>query len=829
MKKLFLTLIVGTTVMTAGAETYLVRSGNTEGTQIPTEWGWNERMTVSEPIEDETAPFGKYWRYTAEGGGWSIYGDVNKQTEFDVTLLKHSNMYLVFNARCATDVSTWAVKWENQTQGKAHEVVFDLTRDGQWHEVKINLKETYPDAYNALTTGDKLFVFMLVAKNSAGGDVVNGDCIDVADVHYETIGEETEDPVNPDPVDPTIEGNTWYGHIDNDGIGNRPISVDYSLTANANGSATINASFSGNDAYNTFNPEFWYEGTLTNMTKGEDGTFTGTVAGPFKKGQALPAARFRIVVDGGVIENGTMMFSYNFDDANEKPVVTLAPALTASAEEITSDSAKIAYTVSLPAALTGAEVTVYMDNEIATASPIQLSGLEAKTEYAHTLKAVATLDGNTYEGKDVEVKFTTLRNGAQPYVWHAIADGVIGNAYLIGEDPNTDRRDIAVSFPATVTYNTDETISVEVAFKGDAAKIAGLVPKMTVSSNDYKFEYRDMAAKGEGVYSITTDTKYPMDHNIGWLFVQFAYDGGATTVNINGYSTGLENDKVSYGEPKEIRLTHNAKYLKVGDSFKVSALVVDENNHYLLDNKVAITVDGSSLFFENDTVTAIATGESILKATSGELSSEEPITVWASQSANMLTPGSFCSDGTNPANAFDDNEGTLLEWGIADTEEHYLYIDYGQEFLIEAIHLVWEGASAQEFTVTLTNNRPAEFDQNAPQGIRAAADEETSEDKVFEFKDQPGMQTVRNSFSTGGAKARYMLINTHKASTGYGIKLFEARVQGSVNDPNSVSAIEDENAPVEYFTVSGVRLNGTPESGLYIRRQGQTVTKVLVK
>lgn len=46
---------------------------------------------------------------------------------------------------------------------------------------------------------------------------------------------------------------------------------------------------------------------------------------------------------------------------------------------------------------------------------------------------------------------------------------------------------------------------------------------------------------------------------------------------------------------------------------------------------------------------------------------------------------------------------------------------------------------------------------------------------------------------------------------------------------NIVSAIEDENVPVEYFTVSGVRVNGTPESGLYIRRQGQTVTKVLVK
>lgn len=39
---------------------------------------------------------------------------------------------------------------------------------------------------------------------------------------------------------------------------------------------------------------------------------------------------------------------------------------------------------------------------------------------------------------------------------------------------------------------------------------------------------------------------------------------------------------------------------------------------------------------------------------------------------------------------------------------------------------------------------------------------------------------------------------------------------------------EDSNAPVEYFNLQGVRV-ANPESGLYIRRQGNKVTKVLVK
>lgn len=51
------------------------------------------------------------------------------------------------------------------------------------------------------------------------------------------------------------------------------------------------------------------------------------------------------------------------------------------------------------------------------------------------------------------------------------------------------------------------------------------------------------------------------------------------------------------------------------------------------------------------------------------------------------------------------------------------------------------------------------------------------------------------------------------------------------NEPET-SGIEnisiDENAPVEYFNLQGVRVDN-PANGLYIRRQGNTATKVLVK
>jgi hypothetical protein len=40
--------------------------------------------------------------------------------------------------------------------------------------------------------------------------------------------------------------------------------------------------------------------------------------------------------------------------------------------------------------------------------------------------------------------------------------------------------------------------------------------------------------------------------------------------------------------------------------------------------------------------------------------------------------------------------------------------------------------------------------------------------------------------------------------------------------------VDNSNAPVEYFNLQGVRV-ANPTSGLYIRRQGTTTAKVLVK
>jgi hypothetical protein len=55
-------------------------------------------------------------------------------------------------------------------------------------------------------------------------------------------------------------------------------------------------------------------------------------------------------------------------------------------------------------------------------------------------------------------------------------------------------------------------------------------------------------------------------------------------------------------------------------------------------------------------------------------------------------------------------------------------------------------------------------------------------------------------------------------------------VQVQVPSSSAVNSIvvDSENAPVEYYNLQGVRVVN-PQNGLYIKRQGNKATKVLVK
>lgn len=71
----------------------------------------------------------------------------------------------------------------------------------------------------------------------------------------------------------------------------------------------------------------------------------------------------------------------------------------------------------------------------------------------------------------------------------------------------------------------------------------------------------------------------------------------------------------------------------------------------------------------------------------------------------------------------------------------------------------------------------------------------------------------------------YVVTNTYIPAD---IKVF-VTTDNAVSGIESVEAETAADAPVEYYTISGIRVNGTPEPGIYIRRQGEKVAKVAVK
>lgn len=83
-----------------------------------------------------------------------------------------------------------------------------------------------------------------------------------------------------------------------------------------------------------------------------------------------------------------------------------------------------------------------------------------------------------------------------------------------------------------------------------------------------------------------------------------------------------------------------------------------------------------------------------------------------------------------------------------------------------------------------------------------------------------------------GVQRTIRLVNYMKNSPLYvhGIRVLQYTDNGNPFTPGSgVAGIEaDENAPVEFFNMQGVKVSGD-EPGLYIRRQGSKTTKVVVK
>lgn len=86
---------------------------------------------------------------------------------------------------------------------------------------------------------------------------------------------------------------------------------------------------------------------------------------------------------------------------------------------------------------------------------------------------------------------------------------------------------------------------------------------------------------------------------------------------------------------------------------------------------------------------------------------------------------------------------------------------------------------------------------------------------------------MRNNYTIEGVEAGTYnvtgVVAIYSGKPQFNVTGYEKAVDTGIAD-----IVVDENAPVEYFNLQGIRVEN-PENGLYIRRQGNKVTKVIVK
>lgn len=598
-------------------------------------------------------------------------------------------------------------------------------------------------------------------------------------------------------------GNKWYGNAEWTS-GNLTVTFNYTLTALENNHLQVDATIEGLDkvpGLAVLQMQIGVGG-WTNAVKNEDGSYTWvSLDNPtFELGNTVAPLHFYFPYESGGVVNQAID-GYKFGAANEKPVKEILPKLTAKAQNITANSAEIAYEVTLPEELTGATVKVYLNDAEATASPIALTDLTPSTDYSYTMKAVATKDGQDYTGKEVKVEFKTNRDATAAKVWHTIKDGFINNAYLAGEDPATSRRSIPVSIETAISYNVDGTVTIQ-AVPHCQGNIVGLVWKANVCVQGH--DKIEMMTNVDGKFTYTTAATFDEDAQL-YVYYFPAYDGGDTRLDVYGYQTGLENDAVAYGEPASIEMSGVPATMIVNESYNVSSIVKDNNGHYLVEKAADCNVEAPFTLVDG-VLTATAKGTGHITATCGTATSDIALECFLdsdAQGVHALNATYDADGGVNAALAFDGDEGTQIEWAAETGAEHYVTVTLEKEYQIQAVQLVWEGASAKEYTVTLT-----------PAAAAGAMQKAAAEPKVFVVNDGvggAGMTPRKNLYNADFSTipAQTVKLETKTAATVWGIKLKEMKVMGSEKKDGTVGVEAVELTPdtiVDVYNLQGVRV-----------------------
>ncbi len=872
----------------ASAATYAIWPAATDGeTQIPVElnYWWNfksEEVTVGEL---NTTKCSSADGSNAASAGWLTTGAM----EFDFSQL--ATLDLTFDARI-DGAGQWNVRLTGG--GVESDVTIAVPADGEFHKVRYNITDNWPGVAAKWAAGEAngkgTFTFALVGSNLNAESaiyftnvrysdavpqpsltaevtditstsakltysavfpegytntsvIVNGVAADGNDIilsgltpktqYTYTVAASGEYNGETFTVEKVVKFTTareagdipvWYGTTEIEGF-----SAEYSITYNADGTLTVEATIETEketpEADRNFHIFIGGDEWLKLRDNGS-GVLAGTTTSKFEEGASI-TWEWYLPYAGGVYQEAN---TYVVGSENEAP---LAIRVKASAQNITFESAEIAYEISCPAGKSYEVFYMAAGGEAikAEASPIALTGLAERTEYTYEVYAVLTEGEQTIESRHATVSFKTPAADAYDHVYSDLFSTEVKNVFFPGEDESM-RRSIFVTIPWSIIYYADGT-AVYSADLSSISNIVGLVPQiywngfqpLTLNTATGRHEYHFGAQELEGGTAISH---------------YFAYAGGVVDFRTAYTNWGMEKEAPVLGEAERLTLSASKSMVLVGEKVLLSAVATDSEGHYLPAGDAEYTVAGGAYTLEGSAITLIKEkGVRTVTATVDGLETSITITAFACAEATNLAYG--LTGIVNPdmiqagsiENVTDDNRESQLEWACGETEEHYFILDLcngddtSDGYYIEALDVYFEGAYASEFSVTLSSAAPAELGTNGTSSLSAATENvvftnEKADTQHYFAQDPKGTH-------------RYVTLRTTKAlNTGWGIKLRDLKVYGTLSEPSSITTgvenvtVEDTDGAVEYYNLNGVRVEN-PAAGLYIRRQGNKVTKVLVK
>jgi hypothetical protein len=429
-----------------------------------------------------------------------------------------------------------------------------------------------------------------------------------------------------------------------------------------------------------------------------------------------------------------------------------------------------------------------------------LTGLTEKTEYTYAVHAYSTADQLT---TSEAITFTTKSENFEPQTWHQNYVSEVnygGLTYHVNADCSfTTTEEGAIKVHAKVVGGEDLINAGGYKFHCIVNGISEFMPLTKVGDFEYEATTSEITGVEEGTSTMMeTYFEYP-GNSVHDAYYNYKYgDSNADTFTLQPIITAFGYED----------LTSNSVTLKytVANASEFDSVEVLAGENALTSAEIDGLAAGTAYTY-NLTAVGTLNGATYTGNTAEvsftTLSEDEKEAKWYFQIENGELPNAYL-----PGESYDDNARTLYYNAL-------LTLTY------------FGGKITAEFAVSGTGAKAVGFWPQIHIGTEYLQPTKTAGDVDVYSYTLPGTYAVGDEMPSP--------FEMHMA---YDRQAFQVTIEdytaGASNDNpasgvTSIAADATTNAPVEYFNLQGVRVNGNLAPGVYIRRQGQATSKVLVK